>query len=1610
MKKLLLFCLLFLFANKSSFSQSISLFDIDQSSYPNIVGKFYSYDKNGYQIKHQKSELSIFENGANRSIVRVDCPPGPPQKSLSSVLVMDVSLSMNVFNGSATNLELAQAAALSWIDALGTNNECAITSFSDYNYSNQDFTTDKSLLIKAVNQLKLIGGTDYDMALLNPAAGGLKISMSGKYQRVIVFLTDGVPNRDPKVDEIVTQAKLQNCVIYCVTLGMKAPRSLIDIATRTGGKVFENVTTIDEAKGVYQKILDISQGSNPCIIEWVTQPDCSIDSTLISLKVNSTNIETQAKVKYGKSVNPQILFVPAKLSFTDAVIGQPVTKTLNIKATLGDLTVTNITSTDSKFSISPKNFSIKKGDSISLTVSYRAIDDGYHFAKFTFQSNSCPLEYYISGKLNRKKLAQKTLKLTFPNGGETFVVGTDSIITWTGIAPNELVRLEYSFDNGNSWNFIDTASGLSYKWKRIPMPTSTKCLVRVIQLSSTSPNNSFNIVEKDPIVYTNTMPFSKDGKYILYFTFDKSKTTKAYKANVFNIKNKTVDYSFYIDTIPGYGTGGGTQATIGNFVSFSPKGDYIAIGYGQRTEIWNYRVNQLSPWPVITRPSTASNRNGYLTSLSFNATGDLLVRGEAPNNTSTLPKAYVWDISNLQSVSLLLSIPFSPAAHDLIGHTIFHPVVANVLSIAGLYGWKDYTKTPSGLCGIDMYTLNTGGTNSATLNTRIAKDTLANTIQGYSVVGPITYNSNGNFLLFKDQSFSKLMPPDFTDTIKIWSKLTSKVEKSSMEHKGADNISMSPDDYYLATSSFWDSTVKLWDFADQSIVKEIKHNSKVSSIQYSKDGQYIAIHGWDNGVITFWSIDEVGLQEDISDAVFRIVAPSAAASDINMGNVLISRYKDSVITRFVRNTGTWNVRVDSLYFRGPDASSFKLISGFPKYDINIGGNKSAEFSFTPRRVGPHSADIVVMTQSDTLIHTIIGNGVQQSIGIGSTLIDFGQVELKKNKDTLNVGTIKNIGPTQIIIDSTKHSLPNDVDFTTLSGGGSFALAPGEERKLNLRFTPSSLGRTSGTLNFYYKGPGSPATVQLFGEGINKSPSILTSIQNFKTLSCEKTDTVNVTITNGGAAPLEVSNVTISGINSSEFTYLGNTSFSLLPDSTVQFKVIFSPTTNGDKTADLIIYSNAVADSVRRITLQGRKDAVSLKSIIELDLGVLCPFEEKAFTVGVQNAGSSTTTFTIISDSNIALTSSRDTVLFGMQKNVQLKLMGIPVEGVFNRTIKIVDICGNTLPVKIRGRIVKPYIESSDLVLSSLIGNQTEGIVKIKNFSLRDVTITSISGISAPFKIISPTVPFNLPVSTIQDIVISYTPSDSIIRNQQVLLSADPCSLIDTFEITGIPSNSRATVMVGNYSGYPGEVIDIPIELTDTKNINVSGITSLSMDLAFNPSLISPRGHSITFIDDTLATISIKNLSIPVNDSGKLITLTCDIGLGNAEKSELSLLNVKENTGIVPLTIKDGTFNLLGICYEGGTRLVSTSKKTALLSINPNPSDGQINLSINMLEKGKHTIRILDSRGFLIDESEHDLQNGTLKLQYDAYLLNTGVYFIQLLAPTQTVVERLIIHK
>jgi hypothetical protein len=77
-----------------------------------------------------------------------------------------------------------------------------------------------------------------------------------------------------------------------------------------------------------------------------------------------------------------------------------------------------------------------------------------------------------------------TLTLLAPNGGETWAIGTTQSITWTSTNLLGNVRLEYSTDDGVSWNLIvaNTANDGAHSWT-VPNDVTDQARVRVISVS-----------------------------------------------------------------------------------------------------------------------------------------------------------------------------------------------------------------------------------------------------------------------------------------------------------------------------------------------------------------------------------------------------------------------------------------------------------------------------------------------------------------------------------------------------------------------------------------------------------------------------------------------------------------------------------------------------------------------------------------------------------------------------------------------------------------------------------------------------------------------------------------------------------------------------------------------------------------------------------------------------------------------------------------------------------------------------------------------------------------------------------------------------------------------
>ncbi|MFC1646478.1 hypothetical protein ACFL2Y_04800 [Candidatus Omnitrophota bacterium] len=82
------------------------------------------------------------------------------------------------------------------------------------------------------------------------------------------------------------------------------------------------------------------------------------------------------------------------------------------------------------------------------------------------------------------------LVLGYPNGGQIFDINSSETITWTVDGPIDVVKLEYSTNDGGSWYSITDSTNASdpseYTWSPIPDETSTKCFVRITDVNDLS--------------------------------------------------------------------------------------------------------------------------------------------------------------------------------------------------------------------------------------------------------------------------------------------------------------------------------------------------------------------------------------------------------------------------------------------------------------------------------------------------------------------------------------------------------------------------------------------------------------------------------------------------------------------------------------------------------------------------------------------------------------------------------------------------------------------------------------------------------------------------------------------------------------------------------------------------------------------------------------------------------------------------------------------------------------------------------------------------------------------------------------------------------------------
>ncbi|MDZ7265107.1 MAG: choice-of-anchor D domain-containing protein, partial [candidate division KSB1 bacterium] len=304
------------------------------------------------------------------------------------------------------------------------------------------------------------------------------------------------------------------------------------------------------------------------------------------------------------------------------------------------------------------------------------------------------------------------------------------------------------------------------------------------------------------------------------------------------------------------------------------------------------------------------------------------------------------------------------------------------------------------------------------------------------------------------------------------------------------------------------------------------------------------------------------------------------------GNVNLAYPKVDSIR--IKNVGSANLGVGPITITGAQASKFSVNTS--AFSLLPGDSASLKVTFRADSIQNCNATLNIVSNGGDTTVALTGTGAAPKILVTPLNVYFQQVLINRAKtDTVSIRNIGNIDlhTTRIRLVGTDAPRFN-VDTTR------FTLAPGQIKKLPVRFTPNRLDTFVVTLRI--ETDGGNEGIALIGVGVAPLMTIWPTTVSFGTLSLGDNSIRQVKIRNVGQAPLTIFQQEISGVAANAFSILGITGNQpVAPADSLIYSLRFSPSTAGSKSAFLVITSNAPSspDSVH-LTGTGIQAAIQVE--------------------------------------------------------------------------------------------------------------------------------------------------------------------------------------------------------------------------------------------------------------------------------------------------------------------------------------------------------------------------------------------------------------------------------
>lgn len=1034
MKKFLLL-LLIIIINLNAQS-SIEIIETKIDEFPLIKSKLFIFDGNNPKLDISQDEILINDKGLISEINSFECSDGNLKDSLRIALVFDNSLNNDSVNN-FRNFDVGHKLLKKLIETIDFSySKAFLTSFDDINYLHSDISDSRDSLLKIADEIKynkgskLIHGLDYE------PVGSLNLTEYYPDINTVIFITDG--NQIAGLDSTANKFQDKGIKFFPLIINKNIPAKLSVFADETGGYYYQRIKNKTDLSIITKTILSFAKGYEPCDISWFSEVSCN-DSSLIRVTVPSISAAKNFYYVFEADAKPTLESDPIDMGFSKVIPGNSKSLSITITARNSDIYISDMFLLDDRFRIEEgykNDFILEENKFINLTISYTPTntdsraDSAIVFTKLVFESDACKgNEVYVTGGFPNTPPVTKTIEVTNPKCGETLLVGDTILVEWIGLLRKDVVQIEYSLNNGVTWDsLVYNTDSLSYQWI-VPDSVSDECLIRVIQMWPNNVGETQNLYHNDIV---NSAFFNIEGD--LAITASRDSTAVIWNSNTGTRVHVLSNHDNEV-----------------NYAVFGPNNKYAATASNDSTaKLWDIKTGE----EILTFNIHKSEVN----TVNFSNDGSMVVTA-CDDGTVIIYDTETGSIINeidafSEDLRIAWYAEFAPDDKSII--TAGNSGLALEIDISSSEILKTFdARNEAGKGNATHVIFNHDGSKVSLVSEYNPKRLYVWEIHN----GKELYSVN-------DTLYTLSHNADSTTNYVI--------NSSSFYYDGIR-------EYILTAGS--DKVAKKWDAntgspSDPHVFKE--HEDIVETAVFNFDARRVITSSWDY-TAKIWNLDRRDLQIDTTDCAFAIAYANADSNDIAFGKVPLNEVKDTLVFP-IKNLSGFDYNVSSMRIIDDVYNEFQIVNekSFP-FILDSLDSQMIELRYEPNHLGLSSCKIEFKIPGSTIISNVSAESVIKDIEEHTKLVDFGVVQAGEIKDTSFSFFLTNKSINPQTIDSIWISGLSEKEFTySLDSELPVTLNPNEELPFDIRFAPRKIGLKNAQMNIFHSGRFSVSKINLFG--------------------------------------------------------------------------------------------------------------------------------------------------------------------------------------------------------------------------------------------------------------------------------------------------------------------------------------------------------------------------------------------------------------------------------------------------------------------------------------------------------------------------------------------------